>query len=548
MGGCYTGLSDFDGRPGLGGLGDDGADSASDDGAGESDGEPAGEQARDPGRVTMHRLTNREYDNTIRDLFFGLPGSPSADFPADEVSLGFDNISDVLSVTPVLFELYERAAEQVVAQAMGSVSDQILTCTPAPGDEATCADQILRTFGKRAWRRPLTDGEVDGLVDLVDEAVASGQGFSEGIALGLQALLVSPHFLFRVELDPDPTSTEPHLLSDYELASRLSYFLWSTMPDEELMALADAGELGDPGMLEEQVVRMLEDPRSEALVTDFAGQWLYLRVLDEPLPKDYATFPEFDDELQASMKTEAELFFRTFITEGRSLRELLTAKDTFVDARLAEHYGLPAPQSDGFERVSLEGLPRRGFLTQAGVLSVLSHAAVTSPVKRGKWVLSQLMCITPPPPPPGVEVPPFEPGEAGSMREQLEKHREDPTCAACHDMMDPIGLSFEHYDAVGRYRESEVGLPIDASGTLPTGEPFDDALDLVEVLADSDDFVECTARKTMTYALGRAPGVSDIPYLDDIVEEFEAADTTLEGLLVAVVTSDTFRMRRGEEQ
>jgi hypothetical protein len=548
--GCYSGLSDFDRNPF---LDPDGADSATgEDGASgtEGEGEPGEE---DPGRVTMHRLSNTEYDNTIRDLFHGLPVSPSADFPADEVSLGFDNIADVLSVTPVLFELYERAAGQTIAQALatsgeGSVRDRILTCTPAPGAEAACAEEVLRVFAKRAWRRPVSDDEVAELVALVDDALAAGNDFEPALSLGLQAVLVSPWFLFRVEIDPEPTSLVPHPLTDHELASRLSYFLWSTMPDDELTEQADAGMLGDPAVLEAQVRRMLQDPRAEALVDNFAGQWLYLRRLDGELAKDYQTFPEFDEELQASMKTEAEMFFRTFLSEDRSLRELLTAEDTFVDARLAAHYGLPTPQDEGFQRVSLQGLPRRGLLTQPGILSVLSHASVTSPVKRGKWVLQQLMCVQPPPPPPGVDIPPFEPGEGGTMREQLEKHRADPACAACHNLMDPIGLGFEHYDAIGRYREQENGQPIDASGTLPSGEAFDDALGLVEHLAEGDDFVACTARKTLTYALGREPVKSDEPYLEEIVAELEAADMTLEGLLMAVATSDVFRMRRGEEQ
>jgi len=551
--GCYSGVSDFERNP----FGDpdanDSANDANDAGDDDADGEPGHLGKDDPGRVTIHRLSNVEYDNTIRDLFHGLPVSPSADFPADEVSLGFDNISDVLSVTPVLFELYERAAEQTIAQALAtagedSVRARILTCEPTPGSEATCADEILRTFAKRAWRRPVTDDEVEVLVGVVTEGLAAGNDFEASLSLGLKTVLVSPWFLFRVELDPDPQSMEIHELTDHELAARLSYFVWSTMPDDELTDMADAGMLHEPEALETQVRRMLEDPRAEALVDNFAGQWLYLRNLDGELAKDVGTFPDFDAELQASMKTEAEMFFRTFITEGRSLQELLTADETFVDARLAEHYGMPAPAGEGFQRVSLAGLPRRGLLTQPGILSVLSHASQTSPVKRGKWVLEQLMCIHPPPPPAGVDIPPLEPSEGGTMRDELEKHRADPQCAACHDLMDPIGLGLEHYDAIGRFRDLDNGQPIDASGELPGGETFTDALGMVSLLAKGDDFAACTARKTLTYALGREIGQPDQAYLDEIVGEFQAADMTLEGLLVAVVTSDVFRMRRGEEQ
>jgi hypothetical protein len=680
-GGCYSGVSGF-GRDTAGGDGAEGG--SGEEGGSDESGETDGEGLEpDPGRVTMHRLTNAEYDNTVRDLFYGLPVSPSADFPADEVSLGFDNISDVLSVTPVLFELYERAAEQTIAEALvatggagsqrheaedvggtvgsvccggfwnlnsngeiattitvdaagdqnlvvraygrqagadlphmvitvdgaivaevdvsaveaapaehsvavslgagnhtvsvaftndfydsaaaqdrnlyvdwielrpvgggGSIRDRILTCEPTPGAEADCAEEILSVFAKRAFRRPVSDVEVAGLVGLVQSGLDAGQGWEDSISLGLQAVLVSPWFLFRVEIDTDPTSLVPHPVNAHELASRLSYFVWSTMPDDELTAAADQGTLQQPEVIEAQVRRMLADPRSEALVDNFAGQWLYLRNLDSEITKDYEAFPEFDAELQASMKIEAEMFFRTFITEGRSLKELLTADDTFVDARLAEHYGIPVPEGEGFQRVSLAELPRRGLLTQPGLMSVLSHPVTTSPVKRGKWVLEQLLCINPPPPPPGVEVPPLTPEEGGSMREQLEEHRQNPECAACHNLMDPIGLGLEHYDAIGRYRTMDAGTAIDASGDLPTGGSFTDALGMVELLAESEDFTTCTTRKTLTYALGRETGIEDAPYIEEIVTEFEAANSTLEGLLIAVATSDVFRMRRGEE-
>ncbi|MCH9688071.1 MAG: DUF1592 domain-containing protein [Deltaproteobacteria bacterium] len=675
-GGCYSGVRGFDPGPDLEGA-DDGAND------GEID-EPEELEELDPGRVVMRRLTNTEYDNTIRDLLFGLDVSPSADFPADEVSLGFDNIGNVLSVTPVLFELYERAAEQTLELALTSnvgepdrqeaetvggsagdvccggfwnlstngeiattfavetdglheiavraygqqagpdlphmvisvdgaivtefdvsatidapaehlvtteldagehvvtvaftndyydqlaaedrnlyidwtelrpqdgessaVRDKILTCDPVPGDEAACAEQILSTFGRRAWRRPLEADELAGLLALFQTTMDEGQGFDTSISQSLEAILVSPYFLFRVEIDPDPGSLVPHPVSDYELATRLSYLVWSSMPDDQLLDLAQDGALSDPEQLEAQVRRMLQDDRARALVANFAGQWLYLRTLAEPISKDYDTFPEFDPQLQDSMRTESEMFVQTFLTEGRSLRELLTGDDTFIDARLAEHYGLPAPQGDGFSRISLEGVPRRGLLMQAGLMSVLSHSVTTSPVKRGKWVLEQLMCLTPPPPPPGVEAPPEDTAIGGTMREQLEQHRADPTCAACHSLMDPIGLGLEHFDAIGRYRDADAGQAIDASGTLPNGAGFDDAVQMVDHLAVSDEFVSCVARKALTYALGRGPGISDIPYVQEIATELDAGDMTFEELLIAIVRSETFRMRRGEEQ
>jgi hypothetical protein len=683
--GCYGGRGDFSNQDAIdtadGGDGD--GDGGSGD-AGDTDGDP--NAAEDPGRVTLRRLNNTEYNNTIRDLFYGLDVAPADVFPADEVSFGFDNIADVQSVTPVLFELYERAAEQTidaaladvvsadtmhaeaeelggsVGQASGGVwalssngtitapvdasadgdyvvrvraygqqagpdlpnmtvevdgllaqsfdvaetsaapgeftvdvamtagphqvtvaftndfydaavpadrnlyvdwievegptggaagsgvHDLILTCTPAPGGEADCAEEIVTEFGRRAYRRPLTTDEVTALVTVMTTAQDEGSDFEDAMKVTLKAILVSPHFLFRVEVDPDPASLVPHPLGDYELATRMSYLLWSTMPDDELFDLAAAGMLQDETVIAQQVARMLSDGRADALVDNFAGQWLFLRNLDNELSKDYDLFPEFDADLQVSMKTEAELFFRTFLEEDRDLRELLTADDTFVDARLAELYGLPAPAGAGFERVSLEGVPRRGLLTQGGMMSMLAHATTTSPVRRGKWVLDQLMCIPPPPPPPGVEVPPLEPSEGGTMREQLAQHRVDPACAGCHALMDPIGLGLENYDAIGRYRTIDAGVTIDASGELPGGVTFDDGLQLIDAIANGDEYSSCTVEHTMTYALGRAVESEDDPYIDEIITDWEAGGMSLRSLLVALVTNDTFRMRRGEAQ
>jgi hypothetical protein len=361
-------------------------------------------------------------------------------------------------------------------------------------------------------------------------------------------VLVSPHFLFRVEIDPEPTSLVAHPVSDYELASRLSYFMWSSMPDDELFAAADAGALQDPAELQAQVVRMLADPKAESLVANFAGQWLYFRAIGPNVVKDPTMFPMFDEELRASMRTEMEMFFRSFVTESRSLKELLTSDTTYVDARLAAHYGLPAPEGTGFVEVALGDAPRRGLLTQAGLMAVLSHPQVTSPVKRGKWVLEQLLCIPPAPPPPGVDAQPPEFDPNASVREQLEAHRANPECAVCHDTIDPLGLGLEHYDAVGAYRTIDGGKPIDATGNLPNGgASFDDALGMAASLADSEDFARCTVRHTLTYALGRGVTPGDFPYIEEIAAEAMASDFALEDLVIAIVTSEMFRMRRGEE-
>jgi hypothetical protein len=684
--GCYSGLDSgrADGGDGDGSADDD-AGSIGDESA--EDGDSEGDDVADPGRVTLHRLNRVEYNNTIRDLFWGLQVTPADDFPADDHSFGFDNIADVLSVTPLLFELYERAAEDVIEAAFtatggagvqraeaedgtadvgsasgefwtltsnggitllfdvetagdyelrvraygqqagpalpqmsvevdgvalgtidvpavaatpgeyafdialaagsrtvvvsflndyydaaagldrnlyvdwveidgpagvppgpGDIKAKLLPCTPTPGAEADCSRQVLTAFAERAWRRPLTAAEIDALVELAEATRLDGDPWEDSIRLAMKNVLVSPHFLFRVEIDPEPTSLVPHPVGDYELASRLSYFLWSSMPDDELFASAKAGNLQDPEELQDHVVRMLADERAEALVANFAGQWLYFRAIGPNIAKDPVMFPMYDEELRVSMRTEMEMFFRSFVTEGRSLRELLTSDTTYVDARLAAHYGLPAPEQAGFVEVSLASAPRRGLLTQAGLMTVLSHPQVTSPVKRGKWVLEQLLCIPPTPPPPGVDADPPDFDPNSSTREQLEAHRANPECAVCHDTIDPLGLGLEHYDPVGMYRTMDGGKPIDASGNLPSNGPaFEDALGMATLLAESEDFASCTIRHTLTYALVRGVTAADLPHIDEVRTRLMASEFTLEDLVIELVTSDMFRMRRGEE-
>ncbi|MGB1276062.1 MAG: DUF1592 domain-containing protein, partial [Nannocystaceae bacterium] len=495
-------------------------------GMSDTDGEPA----QDPGRVTLRRLNNVEYNNTVQDLL-GTEKTPADNLPADEVSLGFDNISDVLTMSPLHAELYELAAEELIEEAMriptvepelwhfeaeseevdqsvggasgdywnifadGTVStsvtlehpgtyrlrayafgtqagdelphltleydnlavgdfdveaeqntpqlyevefeatpgphlfgvgftndfydpdmmldrnllvdyfeiegpiglegetnpqrERIMICDPASDGEEACGREILEAFGRRALRRTVLTSEIDRLMALIDQVQQSGESFEDGLKLALQALLVSPHFLFHVEVDPDPLSTTPHLVDDFEYASRLSYFLWSSMPDDELLAAAASGQLQDPGEREAQVIRMLEDPRAQALVVNFAGQWLMVRAINDAF-KDQAVFPEFDDELRASMITEMELFADSILLSDRSMMELLTARRTYVNDLLADHYGL-GPVGPGFVEVDTSEVDRQGVLTQAGILAVLSHASHNSPVKRGKWVMENLL-------------------------------------------------------------------------------------------------------------------------------------------------------------
>jgi len=498
----------------------------------------------DVGRVTMHRLNRAEYNNTVRDLL-GTTQTPADDFPADDYGYGFDNVADVLSISPSQLELYDRAAEGLVDEAFaGPLKDNIVTCD-AEALGSPCIRTIVGDFATRAWRRPVSDAEVDGLESLVDFATAAGKSTDEALRQAVWATLLSPKFIFRVEIDPDPESVEAHPLTDWELASRLSYFVWSSMPDEELFAAAEAGLLADAAELEKQVARMLEDEKASALVDNFAGQWLQTRSLLDHQP-DYAAFPDFDDELRAAMQDETKAFFRSFLEGDVGIDALLVADFTFLNDRLAEHYGLPLPGSSKVEKVQLASDQRGGLLTQGGVLTVTSLPTRTSPVKRGKWILAQLLCSEPPPPPEGVEGFEEEDLTVGTIREQLEAHRANPECAACHSIMDPLGFGLEKYDGVGAWRTTDHDQPIDATGELPTGEDFDGAAEMADLLAGDPRFGACVARQLFVYALGRGVESGDKFHLETIGSAFGERGHRLRELIKLIVISEPFRMRRGE--
>jgi hypothetical protein len=393
----------------------------------------------------------------------------------------------------------------------------------------------------------LTPAEIDALIEVPRASLAAGEGIEDASQLMLRTMLLSPHFVFRVEVDPDPSSATPHALSDHELASRLSYFIWSSMPDDELLDLADAGMLQDPDTLRAQVQRMLENDKAEALLSNFAGQWLFIRALEDHEP-DYAAFPTFDDGLRAAMRTEAEMYFREFLFGDETMDRLLTADFTFVNDRLAGHYDLPSAASAGaeFERVSLAGSERAGLLTQGALLTVTSYPTRTSPVKRGKWVLQQLLCSPPPAPPPGVEGLTQEEMPTGSLRERMEQHRSNPVCASCHALMDPIGFGMENYDGIGAYRVSDQGFDVDPSGTLPDGTGFSGALELAGLLAADNRLPRCMAQQLFTYALGRGTQPYDSDDLDSVTQAFVSGGYHFRQLVELIVLSDAFRMRRGE--
>ena len=488
----------------------------------------------DPGRVTVHRLNNTEYNNTVRDLL-GTSLTPADDFPADDVSEGFDNISAVLSISPVQVELYHRAAVALAGDVMASAPERVLVCQPDPADPAPCVRTIATELGRRAWRRPLADDEVEAAARLYQVAIDAGGDGNEAVQLIVEHFLASPFFLFRFEIDPDPLAPGARPLGDYELASRLSYFLWSTMPDDELFAAADAGRLVEGDELAAQIDRMMGDPRAEALVDNFAGQWLYLRGLAEHEP-DLELFPDFDGELRDAMAEETRSLFRAFLRDGRPIPELLTADLGEVSERLAAHYGSGAA-----------GV-RRGLLGHASILTATSYPNRTSPVKRGKWVLEQLLCSEPPPPPPGVEGLDDQGPVTGSVRERMEQHRTDPVCAGCHKAMDPIGFALEHFDATGAWRDTDSGYAIDATGELPDGATFDGAVELGTVLATDPRLTRCLSQKMLVYALGRGLGEADTATVDHIHQELLARGARLSDLIQLVATSDPFLYRRGEPE
>ena len=424
--------------------------------------------------------------------------------------------------------------------------ERIFTCRPeASGDAAACARSILSRLGRLAYRRTLEAPEIDRLLAFYEDGSRDG-GFESGIELALRFLLASPQFIFRLETEPDDLAGGAvYPVSDLDLASRLSFFLWSSIPDDELLSVAERGELSAADELRRQVRRMLADPRASALVENFAGQWLYLRNLASTNP-DPPTFPDFDDNLRRALQRETELFFESIMAEDRSILDLLTADYTFLNERLARHYGIPGIYGDRFRRVAVTDDARRGILGHGSLLTVTSYATRTSPVLRGKWILENLLGSPPPPPPP--DVPDLEDtgsAEGLSVRARLEQHRANPACAACHARMDPYGFGLENFDAIGRWRSGGPGgEPIDASDVLPDGTAFNGPSELREaILRRPDSFLETFTRKLLTYAAGRGMEYYDAPAVRRIVRAAAEDDYRFSALVDGVVTSDVFRMK-----
>jgi len=643
---------------------------------------------QDPGRVTARRLNRAEYTNTIRDLL-GVEFHAEKSFPTDDLGNGFDNIGDVLTISPVLMEKYLASAGRIAARAVAAdplpkplelqyhnkdkkirrvdfstieangriefdgeytirfglpgeraadakpvmlglwmdgkllntievqtkpsglvyfnpyseeqmrlfipegdhvfraafLNDdfvakltqreaynsktnkyiesitfvgpyapktelpsrkKIFICDPTTGP--VCVDKILTNVAHHAWRRPVTRAEVASLTKFVVLAKTNGQTAEQGIQLALQAMLVSPHFLFRIEHDPNPTDpNRVHPISDIELANRLSYFLWSSMPDDELLTLAEAGKLHTPEMLDAQIKRMLADERSSAIAANFAGQWLELRNLDVVKP-DPQKFPDWSPELRDAMKTETNLFFDHILRENRPMSEFLDARYTFLNERLAKHYGIEGVKGPEFRRVDLTIDQRGGILSQASVLTVSSYPTRTSVVIRGKYILDNILGSPPPPAPP--DVPKLDEASVGataSLRQQMEVHRANAICASCHNKMDGLGFGLENYDGIGKWRTLDGKFPVDATGSMPNGKMFSTPSEMRTVMKSQlPQFARCVVEKMLTYSLGRGLGPSDRRTVDDVTRKLEAGGYPFQTMIFEIVRSLPFQSRRGE--
>jgi hypothetical protein len=642
----------------------------------------------DPGRVTARRLNRAEYTNTIRDLL-GVEFRAEHSFPTDDLGNGFDNIGEVLTISPTLMDRYLAAAGKIASRAVGAdplpkpleaqyankdkkirrvdfstieakariefdgeytvrfglqgerapagkpvvlafwmdgklmhsmevqtkpsglvyfdpfseeqmtmflpegehvfraafVNDdfvqgmtpkdaydrkknkfvdsitfvgpyvpktpppsraKVFICDPNTG--AACVEKIVSNLAHHAWRRPVTKAETAQLVKFVGMAKANGQSTEQGIQLALQAMLVSPHFLFRIERDPNPLdAVKGHPISELELASRLSYFLWSSMPDDELLGLAEAGNLR--AGLDAQVKRMMADPRASAIGENFAGQWLELRNLDVVKP-DPQKFPDWTPELRDAMKQETRLFFDYILRENRPLTDFLEARYTFLNETLAKHYGIEGVKGPEFRRVDLTTAQRGGILSHASVLTVSSYPTRTSVVIRGKYILNNILGSPPPPPPP--DVPLLDEATVGataSLRQQMEKHRADATCASCHNKMDPLGFGLENYDGIGKWRTMDGKFAVDSSGSLPNGKTFATPDEMRAVLKSQlPQFSRCIVEKMLTYSLGRGLGSYDRRTVDEIDRKLAANNYGFQGLVYEIVHSLPFQSRRGEQQ
>lgn len=504
------------------------------------------------GRVTLRRLNAREYDNTIRDLV-GLDLKPSASqqFPADEWGDGFDNDGDVLTTSPLASEKYLAAAQLVAQSALANPTARakLVPCTLGGATENECASSVVMEFARRAFRRPVTADEVAPYLTLVELAKSLGDTVDVGVGLALAAVLTSPDFLFLVEADPTPGVVRP--LTSFEFASRLSYFIWSSMPDESLFQSAGKGTLLQTSEIATQVKRMLADPKASAFADVLATDWMQTVSLQYAKP-DVSLFPTWSESLKRAMEQELRLFLAPIVSGQAPATDLLAANYTYANRELANFYGLPsASLTDQFQRVELDPSRRGGVLRQGSFLVLTSHPDRNSPTRRGKWILERLLCSPPSPPP--ANVPALDPNVPfeGSLRQRMQQVHQKAgiACAGCHAVIDPMGFALENYDAIGLWRDKDGKYPIDATGTMPgTGVPFNGPAELSKAIVADSRFPACVAKQLLTFALGRHTTDADGPLIDSLGAQFVQAGSRLPRLTELVATSVPMLSRQTETQ
>ena len=502
----------------------------------------------DPGVTVLHRLNRAEYNNSVRDLL-RTQQRPADQFVADGIAGGFDNSADALVINSTLLRQYFDAATALAQEAADPNSDgfaQVAACDLAAGGTHidACLSADLAALARRAWRRPVQSEEVAALL----AAAQSGQSATDRLQLGVAAILVSPHFVFRVELDDSPLSTAPHPLTAYELATRLAYFLWSSTPDDALLAAADAGTLTDPNVLSQQVDRMLADNKAQALVQNFGGQWLAQRDAAASQP-DPTVYQDFSPEIRSAMLEETGLYLNDFILGTQPISTMLTSPYTYANDALATFYGLKPPGTQKLVKVPLGTSTKRGgLLTQGTVLMAGAHPTTTSPVLRGRFVLQQLLCTNFAAPPAGVStaLPPL--AANATLRQELEQHVLKPECAFCHNSLDPIGFALEAFSGIGQLRTTDNGQPVDTTGTMISGDAFVDALSMQQLVARDARLEPCAEKMMLTYALGRpldALVAADVAVLASLDASMAAGHHSFVDLIHLIVASPAFTQRRG---
>ena len=501
-----------------------------------------------PGRTTIRRLNRNEYNYTVRDLF-GVNFAPGREFPADGAGgEGFDNVGDALFIPPVLMEKYLSASRKIIESLYANPAQLNRVLVAKPTDKIKPEDAARATLtyhATLAFRRRIVPDDLSAMLELFSKNTAAGMPYEQAIRAPLQSLLVHPAFLFRIENDQPGKTDWP--IDQFELATRLSYFLWASMPDRQLFKLADEGKLTDPAVLASQIERLLNDRRSESISRHFAGQWLDFDELREVADPDPKRFPTFTPSLRDSMVRESIEFFNHLIRENRPVSELLHADYTYLNAELARHYSIPGIAGNEFRKVQLTDPNRGGIIGHASILTVTSVPLRTSPVKRGKWILDNLLGTPPPPPPPDAgELPADDKSPDGlSFRQQLELHRQKPSCNGCHESIDPLGFGLENFDAIGRWRDNDAnGQPVDSKATLPGDISFSTPAELKQLLASSDElFLRNFCRKLLGYALGRPLEYYDEPVITQLVKTLRTNDLKLRPLIHAIVTSKPFQNR-----